>query len=131
MNYYKLNFSCVTKADERYLFPKNWNLSDMKQALNSASISNGNYTAVLTVHNILNPRNNEQEISVKMTVAEKTKKIITFFPVRTQAFALSQKAVQLPDFDPPAWQKFYPCSINGTQFVFHPLIYFNPYSQAS
>lgn len=129
INYYKLNFSCLTKADERYLFPKNWNLSNMKSALNSAIISNENYAGLLTVHNILDPINTNQEISVELTIAEQTKKIITFYPVNIQAAALSQEAAQIPAFGQPTWQTFYPCSINGTHFVFHPLIWLNPYGQ--
>lgn len=129
INYYKLNFSCLTKADERYLFPKNWNLSDMKSALNSAIISNENYAGLLTVHNILDPINTNQEISVELTIAEQTKKIITFYPVNIRFSALPQKTAQIPAFGQPAWQTFYPCSINGTHFAFYPLIWLNPYGQ--
>ncbi len=131
INYYKLNFSCVTTTDERYLFPKNWNLSEMKSALNSAIISKENDSALLTTHNIPDPINTKQEISVNLAVDKETNKIKTFYPVNANSSALFQEAVQVLAFGPPAWQTFYPCSINGTQFVFYPLIYLNPCSKAS
>ena len=129
MNYYKLNFSNAPYADGRYLFPKNWNVIDLKKALKSAIKSKGDCADLSTVHNILNPINAKQEIRVKLVIAEETNKIKTFYPVNDQASALPQKTVQIPAFDPPVWQKFYPCSINGTQFVFHPFICLNPYGQ--
>ena len=131
INYYKLNFSCVTTTDERYLFPKNWNINDMKQALNSAIISKENDSDLLTTHNIPDPINTKQEISVNLAVDKETNKIKTFYPVNANSSALFQEAVQVLAFGPPAWQTFYPCSINGTQFVFYPLMWLNPYVQGS
>ncbi len=129
MNYYKLNFSDAPYADGRYLFPRDWNLSDMRKALNSAIMSNGNNSYSSTVHNIPNPINAKQEISVKLAVNEEKNKIKTFYPVNAKFSPLPQKTIQIPAYYQPVWQTFYPCSINGTRFVFHPLIWINPYAQ--